>query len=62
MEEGPSLAGGGRGASYISTHTDVRHHLNTDTFTGGPGPFETARVPNVPKPLAIARRFSALVF
>lgn len=47
-----------RGKASISqlTHS-FEHHLNT--FTGGPGP-ETARVPNVPKPLTIVGGFSSL--
>lgn len=63
-KEGPAVRGvGGEGASYISTHTSVRYHLNANTFTGGDrGPFETARVPNVPEPLAIVGRFSAVAF
>lgn len=52
----------GKGKAPISqlTHS-FRVPSEHEHVYGGPGPLETARVPNVPKPLAIVMGFSNLV-
>ena len=57
------LRGEGERSLPISQLTQTNGTIWTRTrLQGGPGPFETARVPNVPKPLAIVLWFSAGLF